>query len=132
MRPNPQTRPEPVARAEFSWTQIARIALGPAIVGGLVSGAMAILDQLAATRAARWTSAAIDNESTSPSGQLERDAALLGVCVDASEAEIRTAFRQRISSGSHPDHGGDEDTARALIQARDRLLAACAQRGSHE
>lgn len=50
-------------------------------------------------------------------------AALLDVSVEASEKEIRSALRRRLSeSRAHPDHGGDGDHAQRLIAARDLLL----------
>ena len=51
-------------------------------------------------------------------------AALLGVAPDASARDVRAAFRAHMATdGVHPDHGGDEVTARRLIEARARVLA---------
>ncbi len=50
-------------------------------------------------------------------------AALLDVTVEATEKQIRSALRRRLSeSRAHPDHGGDGDHAQRLIAARDLLL----------
>ncbi len=50
-------------------------------------------------------------------------AALLDVTVEATEKQIRSALRRRLSeSHAHPDHGGDGDHAQRLIAARDFLL----------
>ncbi len=50
-------------------------------------------------------------------------AALLDVTVAATEKQIRSALRRRLSeSRAHPDHGGDGDHAQRLIAARDLFL----------
>jgi hypothetical protein len=50
-------------------------------------------------------------------------AALLGVEPDASADEIRAALRRRMSEErAHPDHGGDEETAKRLIGAKNLLI----------
>lgn len=58
---------------------------------------------------------------------ITKAAAMLGISRDASETEIRTAFRQRMkqrdSIESHPDHGGRGDLALQLINAKNTLLA---------
>ncbi len=46
---------------------------------------------------------------------------LLGVGPDATEAEIRHAYRQKMA-GAHPDRGGNHTEAARLTAARDRLL----------
>jgi hypothetical protein len=51
----------------------------------------------------------------------ERAAQVLGVQPNASIDEIRSAFRRRLFE-VHPDHGGDEEATRRLVDARDRLL----------
>ena len=54
----------------------------------------------------------------------ERAALLLGVAVDAGRAEVTAAFARRART-AHPDvDGGDAETFRLLVEARDRLLAA--------
>lgn len=47
--------------------------------------------------------------------------AILGVGADATETEIRRAFRARMVR-AHPDHGGGHAEAARLTAARDRLL----------
>ena len=50
-------------------------------------------------------------------------ALLLGLSVEATETQIRSALRKRLSeSRAHPDHGGDGEHAKRLIAARDLLL----------
>jgi hypothetical protein len=49
--------------------------------------------------------------------------ALLGLPGPAfTRGEVRAAFRMRIMA-AHPDHGGDAEEFRALVRARDLLLA---------
>ena len=52
---------------------------------------------------------------------LEEARAVLGVGAGASEADIRAAYRARISA-AHPDRGGTGDAAARLNAARDVLL----------
>jgi hypothetical protein len=50
-------------------------------------------------------------------------AALLGVAIDATEDEIRSALRSRLASSRlHPDHGGDGEQAKNLIAAKNLLI----------
>ncbi|MBX7249713.1 MAG: molecular chaperone DnaJ [Caulobacteraceae bacterium] len=58
-----------------------------------------------------------------PFGPMTDDEArrVLGVDVDAGEAEIQAAYRARMRT-AHPDQGGDEAVAARLNTARDRLL----------
>lgn len=51
--------------------------------------------------------------------------ALLGVPSHASSEQIRRAFRGA-ALVAHPDRGGDADTFRRLLTARDELLPAAA------
>lgn len=46
---------------------------------------------------------------------------LLGVREDASEADIRAAFRDR-AARAHPDAGGSAAAMQALVRARDLLI----------
>ena len=46
---------------------------------------------------------------------------VLGVDRDASDEEIRAAFRERVKD-VHPDHGGDAEAYGRVVKARDRLL----------
>jgi DnaJ homolog subfamily C member 19 len=54
---------------------------------------------------------------------------MLGVSPDASEAEIRAALRAKlIETRAHPDHGGNAESTRRLIAARDLLLERVRER----
>jgi hypothetical protein len=53
--------------------------------------------------------------------EVREAAALLGVSVDASLKQIRSAHRRKMASGAHPDHGGDPEVATSLNVARDLL-----------
>ena len=48
--------------------------------------------------------------------------AILGVAPNATDAEIRSAYRERMRQ-AHPDQGGSHAGAARLTAARDRLLA---------
>lgn len=110
-------------RAILHWRQLAGAALGPALVAGLISGALAALDRIAESTLP--PTAPPDDLIDASLAQRQADAALLGVSVSATAAEIRAAFRakMRTSPTIHPDRGGDGAQMRALIEARDRLLA---------
>jgi hypothetical protein len=58
-----------------------------------------------------------------PFGPMTEDQArsILGVDIDAGEAEIQAAYRTRMRT-AHPDQGGDAAEAARLNSARDRLL----------
>ena len=47
----------------------------------------------------------------------------LGLGADCAEAEVKSAFR-RLAMQHHPDKGGDGETFKELIAARDLLLEA--------
>lgn len=49
--------------------------------------------------------------------------ALLGVLADFTKADVLAAFRRKAKE-THPDAGGTAEMFRALVEARDRLLAA--------
>ena len=50
-------------------------------------------------------------------------ALLLGVRLDSNADEIRAALRRRMSEARvHPDHGGDAEAARRLIDAKNLLV----------
>jgi hypothetical protein len=62
--------------------------------------------------------------ASSPTREDAADAearAILGVRMGATEAEIRSAYRARITQ-AHPDRGGTHAEAARLTAARDRLL----------
>lgn len=58
-----------------------------------------------------------------PFGPMTADEArrVLGVDIDASEAEIQAAYRARMRT-AHPDQGGDAAEAARLNTARDKLI----------
>lgn len=78
-----------------------------------------------------WSDAARDRPRPGAAGDpaidVARARAILGVCEDADEQEIRLAHR-RLMAGVHPDRGGSSSEAQALNAARDRLLEALKQR----
>lgn len=53
--------------------------------------------------------------------------ALLGVSRGATEADIRSAYRQKIAT-AHPDQGGSAEAAATLTAARDLLLTRAKRR----
>jgi hypothetical protein len=57
-----------------------------------------------------------------PLDPLVRAQRLLGVAADADAAAIQAAWRTAMSN-AHPDAGGSDAAARAVIEARDLLLA---------
>ena len=59
---------------------------------------------------------------SSSDAQIVEARAVLGVSADASESEIRAAYR-RLIAAAHPDHGGSVDETRRINAARDALLA---------
>jgi hypothetical protein len=140
-----------IARAtclDVDWKPIAKSALGSAFLAGLVGGALHMLGKAIEadmrTQADREapaalpvfdeselpsepTEAAADDESEAVAENLDEKAveaaALLGVTVDASEDEIRSALRARFgSSRLHPDHGGDGEEAARVIAAKNLLI----------
>jgi hypothetical protein len=71
-----------------------------------------------------------DRVSTNePDERAATAAALLGVDLTASADEVRRALRARVFEARiHPDHGGNEETAKQLIAAKN-LLVELAARG---
>lgn len=57
-----------------------------------------------------------------PPADIVSASALLGVPIDASEAQIRAAYRAKMAQ-AHPDRGGSHRDAAKLTEARDRLLS---------
>jgi hypothetical protein len=49
-------------------------------------------------------------------------ATLLGVPVDADVDEVRAALRAVMANGAHPDQGGDAETAKKYIAAKNLLI----------
>jgi hypothetical protein len=136
-------------RRSIDWDRVAKAAIGSAVLAGLISGTAQIVGQWLADRARPQQKAQRPNTSTRDDDQTEEDflsiddalsaaargsvvpadvanaAALLNVDpLRATQAEVRRAMRARIANdGAHPDHGGDAQQTRTLIEARDRLLA---------
>jgi DnaJ-class molecular chaperone len=61
---------------------------------------------------------------------LSTDAALLGVCSNATPTEIKVAYREKAMT-THPDKGGDAESFAELSAAYDRLLDAATKREAH-
>ena len=135
----------------IDWREVARAALGSALFAGLLGGMAYVLMNARADGAHPATRRESEEEAPSVEedaatdegdaddvepqpGFVDREtakqvieevmaASLLGVDLDASDAEIRAALRARLTeSRSHPDHGGDGDQAARLIAARDLLI----------
>ncbi len=86
-------------------------------------GLHALADWLNA-HAARTASAHASEDGSHDDPEVIDAARILGVHANASADEIRAALRARLAtSGLHPDHGGDGDEARRLIDARNLLIA---------
>lgn len=109
--------------------ELARDVLGSALFAGLLTGALHLLGRLADAASTRRNSD-VDAPETANDVEAERDdyaaeeaARMLGVSVDAGEAEIRGALRAvLIREGLHPDHGGDTDRTAELLDARNLLI----------
>jgi hypothetical protein len=134
------------------WTSVARVALGSNELTAMVGEALRmigrsieadiaraeaegpppppppiepvpIVDESAAAEAPR-----VEAETPKPPISTADEAAmnaatLLGVAIDASTDEIRSALRARLSSSKlHPDQGGDGEEAKRLIAAKNRLV----------
>lgn len=103
-----------VALAGAALFALARAQIWPALVLGVLAGLAWRL----------WP--ALHNPQENRRKRVE-DAAdvdasiVLGVSLDATEAEIRRAYRAKMAS-AHPDRGGAHAQAARLTAARDRLL----------
>lgn len=73
-----------------------------------------------------WTRSRRAGPGADDAGDAEARA-LLGLGRDAGEAEIRRAYRAKMTR-AHPDRGGSHAAAAKLTAARDRLLRKRAQR----
>jgi len=47
---------------------------------------------------------------------------VLDVAPDASDQQVREAYRDRLKSGGHPDTGGDEQDFKRIERAKEALL----------
>ncbi len=114
-----QAPPEPA----IDWRDVARAALSSAVVAGILGGALKILDSMLRADGEE-TIQPVDSDA-------QRAANLLGVELDATEDEVRSALRDRLASSRlHPDQGGDGEAAKELIAAKNLLIerARLAQR----
>ena len=69
-----------------------------------------------------WPSLAATRTSAAPPNTADAEAcAILGVGAHATESEIRSAYRAKMTR-AHPDLGGGHAEAARLTAARDRLL----------
>ena len=123
------------APTSINWRELASAALSSAVMAGVVSGGILLLARLveehnaqclaraeAARAAERNDTDAIENVDGSDE-EIVAAAELLGVTLEATADEVRSALRVKMMQGQiHPDHGGDGVEARRLIAARDLLL----------
>jgi DnaJ domain len=102
-----------VLLAASALVSLARGGWGPALLlAGLAAAAWRLQPVMFARRApAAEQGAAAEAEAR----------ALLGVGPDATESEIRQAYREKIAR-AHPDRGGAHTDAARLSAARDTLL----------
>lgn len=59
---------------------------------------------------------AVDFGPDPEAASVESAFSVLGLSPDASEAEVRAAYREKVKE-AHPDHGGDEETFRRVREA---------------
>lgn len=127
----------------IDWREVARAAIGSALVAGLIAGGFSTLAKIVeaemkpdparkppgdASNADVLDETEIDDEEREEEiladAEEQQAAAALGVSVDATADEIRAALRARLgASRLHPDHGGDGEEAKRLIAAQNLLLA---------
>ncbi|HCK85167.1 MAG TPA: molecular chaperone DnaJ [Hyphomonadaceae bacterium] len=105
------------------WPSLALGALG---LFALSRGALGPALTLAVLAGLSWFvfPALLGRPRESPPAEDAQDAEarrILGVGADASEAEIRAAYRRKIAR-AHPDRGGAHNAAARLTAARDHLL----------
>lgn len=133
----------------IDWAELRRTALGPALVAGVVGGALYVIGKMVeadirqrtAVRDAAPAPAAGDEQTSDAVGEAPADvggsecdaddadddavraALLLGVQLDATQDQIRAALRAHLTfSRLHPDHGGDSEEAKCLIAAKNLLI----------
>ena len=122
------------AHDEIDWNEIARKALGSAVLAAFVSGAMQVLSDVicaelqSASKRNGKTETPLDEPPpteviTDRDDELAEAGELLGVDPEAGQAEIRAALRARLATSRvHPDQGGDAEEAKRLIAAQNLLL----------
>ena len=103
------------------------LLLAGAALFAFARGQVLLALALAGLAAAAWTLwPALNNRTQNRQGPAvdaedAKASAILGVAIDAGEAEIRRAFRAKMAR-AHPDRGGGHAEAARLTAARDRLL----------
>ena len=118
----------PVDPTEIDWHEVARKALGSAMVAALVGGAMQALSDIvrAEMRGAhrrRRPIVPVESNGSPPHDEIDEAAQLLGVSRDASEDQVRAALRAHlVDERLHPDQGGDGAKAARLIAAKNLLV----------
>jgi len=139
MKSNDEATPD--EPEEIDWNEVARKALGSAVLAAFVGGAMQVLGDV--IRAELKAAPRRPTRDSGPAAQPARpepvfdhrdeyDLAgeLLGVDPEAGQAEIRAALRARLAeSRAHPDQGGDPEEAKILIAAQNLLLEYARFRG---
>jgi chromate transport protein ChrA len=102
------------------WPALA-LAAGSALA--LTRGSVRVALLLGAFAIAAWLlgPALTRPRASEQNNDLAEARRLLGVGPDATEAEIRRAYRQKMTR-AHPDRGGAHKDAARLTAARDRLL----------
>ncbi|MEZ5996373.1 MAG: J domain-containing protein [Hyphomonadaceae bacterium] len=90
------------------------------IVPALWSGLLGALSWVVWPRIAAWRA---QSPAAAPDDSADAAArSVLGVGPQASETEIRSAYRSKMAQ-AHPDRGGSHQEAARLTAARDRLLS---------
>ncbi len=93
---------------------LARAQIWPAVALAIAAGAAWQLWPMLNTPS--------QNQHSRPADPQDVEAArVLGVALDATEVEVRRAYRERMVR-AHPDRGGGHAEAARLTAARDRLL----------
>ena len=127
---------------DIDWNEVARKALGSAVLAAFVGGAMQVLGDViraelkaAPKRTHGGGAAPVEEavESEQPVAcrdEFEKAGEVLGVDPEAGQSEIRAALRARLAeSRVHPDQGGDPEEAKRLIAAQNLLLDYARFRG---
>lgn len=121
----PATSPMPLTAID--WQKLARDAFGAGWVAGFIGGTLQTVAKIIEEKNAAPSVSRIPDQILESNDDEEDEAtvaaAMLGVSVDASADEIRSALRSRLAaSGLHPDQGGDGVEATKLIAAKNLLI----------
>ena len=113
------------ARGRGQWRVAATLFSSVLMAGGaLLAFRGSWIPAAALAGAGLWLTVASRQRILPPRAEGMTDAearALLGVAVDATPAQINTAWK-RLMTRAHPDQGGTEGLAARLNAARDHLL----------